>query len=97
MKNLAYLYYIGLRVKQDYTKKNELYQKSAYLGNYDSQIFLGDNYLNSRGYKQDYAKALECYNEAADHESLSALCRLGDIYRDGKGVKQDYSKAIEYY
>lgn len=93
---LAYKYYVGEGVEQDYTKALDLFTKSAAQGNRDAQFALGLMYYNGEGLKQDYTKAFEWFIKSAEQENSDAQCNVGMMYYNGEGVKQDYTRAFEW-
>jgi len=73
MNNLGYLYHYGLRVKQDFKKAKEYYEKSntSY-----SMNNLGYLYHCGLGVEQDFKKAEEYYKKSGIPTALKNLKNL---------------------
>ena len=74
--DLAYLYYFGVGVEQNYEKAFEWVQKSAKQGYDQAQYNLGILYENGIGVEANYKKAREWYKKAAEQGHPRALKAL---------------------
>lgn len=96
MNTLAYYYFNGFGVEQDYEKSLELSIRSAEGGNLASMFNVGYNYYHGFTSDVNYELAIEWYQKAADEMFPKALNALGHMYYEGLGVEQDIDKAVEY-
>lgn len=94
---LAYMYYWGKGVKQDYKQAAYWYQKAAKHGHAESQYVLGLMYEKARGLNQDYKKARYWYQKAAEQGYIDAQLNLGVLYHNAKGGSRDDTQAIYWY
>jgi len=95
--DLAFMYYAGKGVPQDYTAAFDWSRKSADQGYAKAQDALGFMYYEGRGVPQDYAEATRWYRKSADQGYAKAQFGLASMYYDGKGVPQDYAEAARWY
>lgn len=93
---LAYYYFNGYGVEQDYDKSLEWSIKSAEGGNLASMFNVGYNYYHGFTGDINYELAFKWYKKAADAMFPKALNALGHMYYEGLGVEQDIEKAIDY-
>lgn len=77
MRNLGYLYQMGLGVTQDYDKAREWYQKGADSGDVEAMGSLGRLYRDGNGVATDYGKAWEWFQRAAVAGDRMAQSNLG--------------------
>lgn len=88
--NVAYKYYYGIGIPQDYNQAFKWYMKSAKQGNYLAQNILGSMYYNGNGTHQDYKQAANWYMKSAKQGHPYAPFNLGKMYYLGEGVPQDF-------
>lgn len=81
---------------QDFQKALEYFKKGVALNDADSQVGLGDMFLQGQGVKQDSNEALKLFSQAAEQDNEYAYSRLGLMYLNGWGVKQDYDEAKKW-
>jgi TPR repeat protein len=96
---IAWCFYLGEGVPQDFAKCIEWLNKAAGQGYAEAQYLLG--YCYSRGdlYGDgiDAAKAAEWFRKAADQGHAVAQHELAFLYKTGEGVQRDFAKAVELY
>lgn len=90
---LAYMYYKGRGVPQDYAQAVDLFRKSADQGDATAGYNLGVMYEYGEGVAKDYAQAAIAFRRAADRGFIPAQTALGLAYYQGRGVAQDYTQA----
>jgi uncharacterized protein len=73
---LAYMYYKGLGIQQDYEKSFLLYKESAEMGNESSMYFLGICYKNGYGTAANKVLANEWLQKAASKNNRLAAAEL---------------------
>jgi TPR repeat protein len=95
--DLAWMYWTGHGVQEDYQKALEWYQKAAVQGNRDAQTVLGLMYQNGEGVAKDDVEAAKWYRKAANQGDAVAQGALGRMYEKGEGVAQDYVQAYVLY
>ncbi len=62
--NIAFMYYCGMHVKQDFTKAAEWYTKAAERNHPNAQFSLATLYENGEGVEQDFEEAYFWYSLA---------------------------------
>lgn len=97
LNNLGYCYEKGFGVTQNYAKAEELYRKSANLGNIVAQNNLGNFYYYGKGVSQDYYEAKKWYLKAAEQGDAYAQYSVGWLFEYGQGVNKDLNTALAYY
>ena len=97
MYDIAYIYFSGQGVEQDYAKALEWFEKSADLGYSAAMNGIGYMYHYGEGVEQDFTKALEWLEKSADLGDSTAMINIASMYENGEGVEQDFTKAIEWY
>lgn len=95
--NLAYCYYIGSGVEQDYAEAVKWYRKAAEKGSAKAQFSLGACYEFSLGVGQDYTQATKWYRKAAEQGHAEAQGFLGVCYYNALGLARDYHQAAQWY
>ena len=87
--NMAYMYFEGKLVEQDYEKAREIWQKAAYRGYAPSQVSLGAMYALGLGIEPDLRKARKWYRLAAKQGDARAIANLKalDEKKSGKSDK----------
>ena len=95
--SIAWKYYSGDGVDQDYSEAMKWFIKAAEKGDPSAYREIGNMYFRAYGVEQDYDKAIEWFQKAADLGNSSAENDIGYMYKHGYGVEQDYEKAVEYY
>ncbi|MHC4270243.1 MAG: tetratricopeptide repeat protein [Planctomycetota bacterium] len=95
--SLAYMYYVGQGVDQDYKEAAKWYHFAAEQGHVQAQFNLGVMYFKGQGVRKDYSEAVKWYRRAAEQKYAQAQNTLGLMYSRGQGVKQDYEEAIKWY
>ncbi len=96
MNYLAYYYFNGIDVEQDYQKSLNWSIQSAEGGNVDSMFNVGYIYYYGYTGEVNYDLAFEWYERAAEHVHPKALNALGHMYYEGLGVEKNLDKALEY-
>jgi len=94
---IAYMYYEGRGVRQDYVEASRWYRKAAEQGYAKAQFGLGDLYFQGKGVPQDYAEAARWNQRAADQGYARAQAGLGYMHLNGVGVLQNYAEDIRWY
>jgi TPR repeat protein len=94
---LAYMYYKGEGVTQNYVEAMKWYRKVAEEGYALGQAMLGDMYANGHGAPRDYAAAVKWYREGANRGDSINQNSLGIMYAKGQGVPQDYVQAHMWF
>jgi TPR repeat protein len=94
---LAYMYYDGRGVPQDYAEASRWCRKAAEQGYAKAQFGLGDLYLHGKGAPQDFAEAARWTKRAADQGYPMAQDGLGYLYYNGVGVSQNYTEAFHWF
>ncbi len=95
--SLAFMYYVGRGVDQDYSKAAEWYRRAAEQGHIRAQFNIGVMYFKGQGVMKDYSEAARWYRRAAEQKYPQAQNILGLMYSRGQGVKQDYEEAVKWY
>lgn len=96
MNTLAYYYFNGFYVEQDYQKSLDWSIQSAEGGNLASMFNVGYNYYYGYAGEVDYELAFKWYERAAKEMFPKALNALGHMYYEGLGVEKNVDKAHEY-
>ena len=95
---LAFMYFNGDGVIQNYKKALDWYQQSAEQGFALAQYFLGYLYYRElRRVPKNYEKALNWLGKAAEQRFALAQYELGAMYYNGDGVTQNYEKALDLF
>ncbi len=94
---LAFMYYDGDGVKQDFKKAYEWFEKGANQGDADCQYNLAQMLRQGKGVKADPKKAFDLYNKSAAQGDTFSHFALAIIYRDGENVKVDNVKAYAHF
>ena len=90
---LAFMYYFGQDVDQDFAEAKSWYYLAAVQGDADAQYTLGAMYEEGHGVPQDHDQAARWYKRAAGKGDVRAQVNLGFMYALGKGVPQNYTDA----
>jgi TPR repeat protein len=94
---LAVMYFNGEYVIKDDTKVIELYKKSAKLGHYEAEFWLGLRYIEGRGVSENKAEAVRLIKASAAQNYSLAQVYLGIFYAEGyHTIKKDIKKS-KYY
>jgi hypothetical protein len=96
MNSLAYYFFNGFYVEQDYEKSLEWSLKGAEGGNLACMFNVGYNYYYGYAGEVDYTESFYWYNKAAEKMYPKALNALGHLYYEGLGVEKDVEKAVKY-
>jgi len=94
---LAFLYYGGRDVAQDYREAAKWFRRAADRGDPAAQFYLGIMYAKGQGVPQDHAEAAKWYRLAADRGNPEAQYNLGLAYATGEGVPQDNVSAHMWF
>lgn len=94
---LAYLYYHGYGVQQDFKETYKWLQKAADKGHDIAMHNLGRMYLLGQGVAQDYSQALYWFEKAIENGVEDAMLGLGYTYEIAPEGIRDYSKAMYWY
>lgn len=97
MNKIAFCYFNGFGVEQDYIKTKEWYLKSAALDNSHAMANLGSMYLGGKGVEQDYETAKEWYFKAIELNNANAMNNIAYMYDEGLGFEKDHEKAKEWF
>lgn len=96
MNTLAYYYFNGYHVEQNYQKSLDWSIQSAEGGNLASMFNVGYNYYYGYAGEVNYDLSFEWYKRAANEMFPKALNALGHMYYEGLGVEKNVDKATEY-
>ncbi|MCX6902596.1 MAG: tetratricopeptide repeat-containing serine protease family protein [Verrucomicrobia bacterium] len=96
-RKLAYLYFKGDEVGQDYKEATKWYRKVAEQGDSEAQNFLGMIYERGMGVSKDYAEAVSWHGRSAKQGDANGQCSLGFMYELGQGVPQDFVEAYKWF
>lgn len=91
---LAYMYYHGLGVDQDYDKSLELYMMAIEKGNFQSLINIG---CLTYACPINWTRIIRIYESAIENNDITTYHKLAYIYKKGLGVIRDYDAAIKLY
>ena len=98
IKFLADIYLHGRGyVSMDKNKSYSLYLRAANLGDSESQLISGYNYIFGRGITKNYRKGVEWYTAAANQGNALASFRLGNINFEGSIVQRDVLSALNWF
>ena len=78
-------------------KAYEAFFRSAKSGDVDSQMILGEMYLDGIGIKADHEKAFFWLSKAAGHGDVEAQYLLGFMYENGLKVAPNIKRATKWY
>ena len=95
--DLAFHYYEGWGVRQDFAKALQYHKKACGLGNADSCAVVGGEYFLGKNIKKDLKLAKSYYEKSCEMQSGLGCLGLGAMYHGGKSVPQNLSKAKELY
>ena len=87
--NLGVEFYTGKRVKKDFSKSAQLWEKAAGLGVTSAKNNFGYLLYWGKGTKQDRVRAVALWRGAAHEGHDEAQRQLGSAIFDGLGAKQD--------
>jgi TPR repeat protein len=97
-KSLAFVYYFGQGMTQNYAEAAKWYRKAAEQGDTAAQFALYEMYYEGRGVAQDCTEALRWCRKAAEQGDDGAGWALGcKYYYGGQGVPQDYGEAAKWF
>ena len=91
---LAFCYYEGHGVKQDYKKAFELFtklEKKEFIGAYNMIAIM---YLKGHYVEENPDKALEYFRKGADGGDAYAQYNLGRKYYEGEIIERNYTKSL---
>ena len=104
---LAVLYCNGTKVKKDYEKAKELYEKVVEMRNLspstniviESLISLGDLYHSFQigAPKPDFNKVIDYYKKAIELGSIKAIIKLGRLYENSTGTYKEFNEPEQDY
>ena len=94
---LAWIYYDGSAVEQNFEKAVYWFQKSAEQGFTLAQFKLAWMYDKGRGVEEDLLEAFYWYKKAAVQGELLAQYKLAWLYYDGSVVEQNFDKAFYWF
>ena len=98
IKFLGNIYSLGTGyVPKDKNKSYILYLSAANLGDSESQLISGYNYIFGRGITKNYRKGIEWYTAAANQGNAAASFRLGNINFEGSIVQRDVLSALNWF
>lgn len=87
------IYYLGLKVNEDYGKAYRWFIKAARQGHAAAQYYVGLCYQNGEGIGQDDDMAVYWFRKSANQNFGEAQNELGCCYMLGEGVYEDYAEA----
>lgn len=96
-QELAYKYWKGEDVPQDYQQSLKWYQQCANQGYAGCQNDLGAMYYDGAGVPQSYQQAVSWYKKAADQGDKVAQHNMGSAYYKGEGIAKNLTLAQEYF
>lgn len=99
-RELAFFYYHGSFVAQDYAEAFKWYSKAAEQKSPSSRYMVGVMYHQGLGVEQDYAQAIKYYSLATERYK-SEICpraplALAQMYFEGDGVEVDKQEAVAW-
>lgn len=94
---LGNMYYIGIRVTQDYAEAVKWHRKAAEQGNARAQNSLGIMYRLGQGVTKDYKEAVKWFRKATEQGNADGQYNLGTMYHFGNGVPLDFDEAIKWF
>ena len=86
---LAYKYYLGETVKEDYSRAAMLFRKAAENGSSEAQFAMGCMYQNGKGVTQNYLDAAKWYLKSAQAGNANGQYLIGLSLKEGSGVPKD--------
>lgn len=92
---LAWFFFEGIGVQQDYTEAVRLYRLAAAQGNESAQVQLGHCYYEGLGVEKDPVEAVRLFRLPV--RETRALYNLGVCYESGTGVPKDPIEAFRLY
>ncbi len=95
--DLAFSYYTGSGVEQDFTQAAVLFQEAALLGNTTAQWMLGVMCGNGEGMNRDLQQSIDWLTIASELDHAAAQFHLGFMYDRGYGADQDTDLAHHWY
>jgi TPR repeat protein len=93
----GYWHYLGIGIKQDYSKTIELYDEAINLGHDFAMNHRAFMHQYGQGDKVNYLKAIELYERAIALGHNDAMNSRAFMHQYGQGDKVNYPKAIELY
>jgi uncharacterized protein len=87
--SLAFMYYNGEGVTQDYKEAVKWFRLGAEQGNRMAQYNLALMYENGQGVTQNYEEAVKWYRSSAEQRIAEAANNLAVMYSIGDGITQD--------
>ena len=98
-ETLAYAYYLGEDVPQDYEKAFKWTKIIVEKGGGSLQLrnLYARMYFYGMGVTKDYGKANELYTELVEHGDSNAQYQLGRIYYEGLGVEKNLKRSVFWY
>lgn len=90
-------YYNDKRYYYNEKKGLECMRKSADLGYWEAQLFMGDYYAERVNVEGNAAMALEWYSKLLEDQPAEVYARIGDVYADERNTYKDYEKAVYLY
>ena len=97
MNALAYMYYYGEVIKQNYEKAIELYKRAISLNHSDSTNDLGTLYYSENENIKNYDNANYWVNESVKLNSTLAINNLAALYFNKREVYKTNEEAINLY
>lgn len=94
---LAFLYFKGYGVSQDYAKAIKYFRLAADQDLASARFYLGVMYANGLGVGRDDGEAVNWYRQAANQGDIFAQGNLGAMYNQGLGVPPDFVQAQMWF
>lgn len=91
---LARIYSIGNKTKENIPKAIELFQASTTGESTEAMFFQGILYRDGEGVKKNDVKAFELWKKASELGNKDAEVQMALCYLDGRGVFQNKQKAL---
>jgi len=95
--DVAWHFYKGIDVDQNYKQAFEWAKKAAKQRLGIAQCYVGDCFYFGMGIGKNFKEAVEWYKLAEEQGYVAASKYLGDCYYFGDGVRKDYGIAAQYY
>ncbi len=95
--DLAFSYYTGSGVEQDFTQAAGFFEESALLGNTTAQWMLGLMYLNGEGLDRNLERSIDWLMVASELDHREAQFQLGFMYDRGYGLDRNTDLAYHWY
>lgn len=97
MRNLGYLYALGIGVPRDKKLAAKWYEMAALKGNARAQCNLGVLYEYGNGVPQSYEKAAYWFMRSAENGYSRGQTNIGVLLVQGKGIEKNFMAAAYWF